>query len=144
MTMSRKAARENAFKIIYSCALMKEPPTDLCQYFEETLAGEAELWADSMNENDIAYMKNVAVGTAEEKDSINRKIAPFLKKWDVERLPKISLAILQLAIYEIDYISDVPDKVAVNEAVEIAKRYGEDDTYKFINGVLAMYLKNKA
>ena len=57
------------------------------------------------------------------------------------RLPKVSLAILQLAIYEIDNMDDVPDRVAVNEAVELAKAYGEDDTYKFINGVLAEYLK---
>lgn len=139
--MSRKSARENAFKIIYNCALMKEPPHDMCEYFEETK--KDELWADeSMSAKDIEYMKAVVFGAAETKNALNEKIAPLLKKWDVERLPKVSLALLQLAIYEIDNMDDVPDRVAVNEAVELAKKYGEDDTYKFINGVLAEYLKN--
>ncbi|MBQ7876426.1 MAG: transcription antitermination factor NusB [Clostridia bacterium] len=140
--MSRSSARENAFKIIYNCALMKEPPHDMCLYFEETM--KDELWAEeAMSKKDIEYMKNVVFGAAEAKDALNEKIAPLLKKWDVARLPKVSLAILQLAIYEIDNMDDVPDRVAVNEAVELAKKYGEDDTYKFINGVLAEYLKSK-
>lgn len=140
--MSRKSARENAFKIIYNCALMKEPPHDMCLYFEET--EKDELWAEeSMSAKDFEYMKAVVFGTAEKKDALNEKIAPLLKKWDVVRLPKVSLALLQLAIYEIDNLDDVPERVAVNEAVELAKKYGEEDTYKFINGVLAEYLKNK-
>ena len=139
--MSRKSARENAFKIIYNCALMKEPPHDMCEYFEETT--KDEMWAEaSMDAKDMEYMKAVVFGAAERKNELNEKIAPLLKKWDVARLPKVSLAILQLAIYEIDNMDDVPDRVAVNEAVELAKIYGEDDTYKFINGVLAEYLKN--
>ncbi len=140
--MSRKSARENAFKIIYNCALMKEPPHDMCEYFEETM--KDEMWAEeALGAKDIEYMKTVVFGAAETKDALNESIAPLLKKWDVARLPKVSLAILQLAIYEIDNMDDVPDRVAVNEAVELAKKYGEDDTYKFINGVLAEYLKNK-
>lgn len=140
--MSRKSARENAFKIIYNCALMKEPPHDMCEYFEETT--KDEMWAEaSMDAKDMEYMKAVVFGAAESKNELNEKIAPLLKKWDVARLPKVSLAILQLAIYEIDNMDDVPDRVAVNEAIELAKAYGEDDTYKFINGVLAEYLKNK-
>ncbi len=139
--MSRKSARENAFKIIYNCALMKEPPHDMCEYFEETM--KDELWADdSMSDKDIEYMKTVVFGAAETKNQLNEKIAPLLKKWDIGRLPKVSLAILQLAIYEIENMEDVPSRVAVNEAVELAKKYGEEDTYKFINGVLAEYLKN--
>ena len=139
--MSRKSARENAFKIIYNCALLKEPPHDMCEYFEETI--KDELWAsESMSSKDIEYMRAVVFGACENKNEINEKIAPLLKKWDISRLPKVSLALLQLAIYEIDNMEDVPDRVAVNEAVELAKLYGEDDTYKFINGVLAEYLKN--
>lgn len=141
--MSRSSARENAFKIIYNCALMKEPPHDMCEYLEETV--KDELWAEEeMSKKDLEYMKSVVFGAAEAKDELNAKIAPLLKKWDVARLPKISLALLQLAIYEIDNMEDVPDRVAVNEAVELSKKYGEDDTFKFINGVLAEYLKNKA
>lgn len=116
----------------------------MCEYFEETQKHEEELWAEeSVSRKDVEYMKTVVFGTAEKKDELNEKIAPLLKKWDVSRLPKISLALLQLAIYEIDNLDDVPDRVAVNEAVELAKKYGEDDTYKFINGVLAEYLKSK-
>ena len=138
--MSRKSARENAFKIIYNCALMKETPHDMCEYFEETM--KDEMWAEaSMDKKDMEYMRAVVFGAAEKKNELNEKIAPLLKKWDVARLPKVSLAILQLAIYEIEEVDDVPDRVAVNEAIELAKTYGEDDTYKFINGVLAEFLK---
>lgn len=140
--MSRKSARENAFKIIYNCALMKEPPHDMCAYFEETY--NDEMWAEEkLSEKDFEYMKTVVFGAAENKDALNEKIEPLLKKWDLKRLPKVSLAILQLALFEIENLADVPDKVAVNEAVELAKLYGEDDTYRFINGILAEYLKNK-
>lgn len=142
--MSRKSARENAFKIIYNCALMKEPPHDMCLYFEETRKEEEELWAkEDMSKKDIDYMQKVVFGACEMKDEINAKISPLLRRWDIARLPKVSLAILQLAIYEIDNLPDVPHKVVVNEAVELAKAYGEEETYKFINGVLAEYLKNK-
>jgi N utilization substance protein B len=141
--MSRKSARENAFKMIYSCALMKEPPEDLCAYFDETIGDEKEMWATSMTGEDVEYMRGVVYGAAEKKDEINEKIAPLLKKWDMNRLPKVSLALLQLAIYEIDNLPDVPDKVAVNEAVSLAKSYGDDASYKFINGILAEYLKSK-
>lgn len=138
--MSRKSARENAFKMIYSCALLKEPPDDLCAYFDETYESEREMWASSMNEEDVSYMRSVVFGAAEKKDEINGKIAPLLKNWDVTRLPKVSLAILQLAVFEIDS-GCVPDKVAVNEAVELAKSYGDETAYKFINGVLAQYIR---
>ena len=101
--MSRKSARENAFKIIYNCALMKEPPHDMCEYFEETM--KDEMWAEaSMDKKDMEYMRSVVFGAAEKKNELNEKIAPLLKKWDVARLPKVSLAILQLAIYEIEHI----------------------------------------
>lgn len=112
----------------------------MCEYFEETC--KDEMWADAaVDSKDMEYMKSVVFGAAEMKNALNEKIAPLLKKWDVARLPKVSLAILQLAIYEIDNVGDVPDRVAVNEAIELAKKYGEDDTYKFVNGVLAEYLK---
>lgn len=140
--MSRKAARENAFKIIYSCALMKEPPDDICAYFEETM--KSEIWAeDEMRPGDVEYMKKAVFGAAEKKDEINEKIAPLLKGWTIARLPKVNLAILQLAVFEIEYMPDVPDKVAVNEAVELAKKYGEADSYKFINGILARIVKEE-
>ncbi|MCD8048983.1 MAG: transcription antitermination factor NusB [Clostridia bacterium] len=142
--MSRKAARENALKIIYNCALMKEEPEDVCEYFEETHKDEAEMWAEEMSKNDVEYMRRLAFGAAEKKDELNAKIAPLLKKWTPERLPKMNLAILQLAVYEIDNIDDVPYSVSVNEAVELAKLYAEEEAYKFINGALAVYLKQKA
>ena len=116
----------------------------MCAYFEETRKSEEELWAEeAVTEKGIDYMRAVVFGTAEKKDELNAKIAPLLKKWDIARIPKVSLAILQLAIYEIDNIPDVPDRVAVNEAVELAKKYGDEGAYKFINGILAEYLKSR-
>jgi N utilization substance protein B len=69
-------------------------------------------------------------------DALNEKSAG----WKTSRMGKVDLTILRLAVYEIRFDSDIPDKVAVNEAVELAKKYGTDDSASFINGVLAKFL----
>ena len=71
-------------------------------------------------------------------------IKKYLKGWKLERIPKVNISILRLALYEIIYEDGVPGKVAVNEAVELAKKYSGEDDYMFINGVLGSYLREEA
>ena len=75
-------------------------------------------------------------------ESINNAISSKLKKWSIDRLSKVDLSILQLAVFEILYIDDIPSKVSVNEAVNLAKKYGENNSPSFINGVLGSILKS--
>lgn len=140
--MSRQQAREDSFKMIFEAKIMKTPANELMEKFNETI-DDGDIWEQKKkNQRDTQYMENVIVGIEEKEAELNEKIAPFLKKWTVARLAKVDLAILQLAVYEILYAEDVPAAVAANEAVELAKKYGSDDSAPFVNGVLRSFIKS--
>lgn len=128
--MNRSAIREQAFKLIYSLEIQKQSSLD------EAI----ELFLDSNEITDkvaIEYIKDALYGIEEHKEDIIANIEKNLKKeWKIERISKIDFAILKLAIYEIKY-KDIPFKVVINEAVELAKKYGEDTSKNFVNGILA-------
>ena len=84
----------------------------------------------------MAFYKSLVDGVKANLNNIEQEIAGNLKAWSKDRIFKVDLAILSLAIYEIKY-TDISYKVAINEAVELAKIYGNDDSPKFVNGVLA-------
>ena len=133
--MNRSASRENAFKLIYSLEIQKT----------NNIEEQMELFFES---NDIKdkeakkYINNVILGIWENKEKILSSIEKNLKEdWKVNRISKMDLSILELAIYEIEF-SEVPYKVAINEAVELAKKYGEDNSRKFVNGILASIVKD--
>lgn len=87
------------------------------------------------------YFNDVVKSFIDYKTVVDKDISENLKKWDIDRLGKVELAILRLAVTEIRYVEDVPPKVAINEAVEIAKVFADDQAPKYINGVLASVLK---
>ena len=134
--MNRTAIREHAFKLIYSIEVQKQ------KKLEEAI----ELYFASNNiENPNAkeYIKDAVLGIEKNEKEITEKINEKLKPtWKIERISKVNLAILKLAIYEIVY-KKIPYKVAINEAVEIAKKYGDENSKKFINGILASIVKEE-
>lgn len=133
--MERSAIRELAFKLIYSLEIQK------VQDFEEQI----KLYIESNNiENKSAqeYIKDAILGINNNNGEITDLIEKNLKAdWKIQRISKIDLSILKLAIYEIKY-KDIPYKVVINEAVELAKRYGEDTSKNFVNGILASIVKD--
>jgi len=90
---------------------------------------------------DFEYVIRVLKGVSENEAQINETITKYLVKWKLERLPKMNLAILKMATYEILFDEDIPNKVTINEAIELAKRYGDDNAPSFINGVLNNLIK---
>ena len=135
--MSRKIAREVAFKIIFS----NEFEQDSLKELIENIISDSEL-VETTNKNDISsedkkYIEQVVLGIAEKKDELDEKIKTYLKGWTMDRISKTDLAILRLAVYEMLYREDIPCKVSINEAVELAKRYSSDHGPSFVNGVLA-------
>ena len=132
--MNRSEIREQAFKLIYSLEIQKK----------ETLEEQIELYLESNNitdKNAIEYIKDAVLGIEKNKKEIMEKIEKNLKAdWKIERISKIDLAILKLAVYEIKH-KDIPFKVVINEAVELAKKYGEDTSKNFVNGILASIVK---
>ena len=134
--MNRSEMREQAFKIMYSLEIQKN----------ENLEEQLELYIESneiKDESAIEYIKDAVLGIEENKKEILANIEKNLKKdWKIERISKIDLVILKLAIYEITY-KEIPYKVVINEAVELAKKYGEDNSKNFVNGILASIVKEK-
>lgn len=132
--MDRSSIRELAFKLIYSVEIQKA----------EDIKEAIELYLESNeinSKNAKNYIEDAAIGINEHIKEIDTRIEKNLKsEWKIERISKIDLSILRLAIYEIIY-KEVPFKVAINEAVELAKKYGEDNSKKFVNGILASVVK---
>lgn len=132
--MSRKAARDCAFKLIFEIPFHDEltPQEKIEQYFE---IGDFE----DINNNDKSYISLTVTDCFNNLENIDTRISQSLENWRLERLSKVDLSILRLAAAEILFNNDIPFKVSVNEAVELAKTYGEDDSPAFINGVLSKF-----
>ena len=142
--MSRQQAREDSFKMIFESIIMGTSADELLEKFRDTLS-DGDIWEQKReNPRDMAYMEAVLRGVEEHRAELNEKITPFLKNWTVERIAKVSLALLQLAACEVLYIDDVPPGVAANEAVNLAKKYGGDDAPPFINGVMRSFIREYA
>ena len=146
--MSRKIAREVAFKVIFSNQF-QEGNEDLLHHLVDTLANDVELSSkleesheakpvtpEELSEEDKIYIEEVCTGVAQNVATLDDKIQANLKGWKMERIGKTDLAILRLAIYEMLYREDIPYKVSINEAVELAKVFCEESSPSFINGVL--------
>ena len=132
--MKRTEAREQAFRLLYSLQLMDE------KNIEEQL--EIFIQENEIKDKDgIDYIKDVIVGTNKYNEEIEKSISENIKSdWDINRISKIDLTLLKLGIYEIIY-SKLPYKVVINEVVELAKKYGDDKSKSFVNGVLASIVK---
>ena len=132
--MNRTTMRELAFKLLYSLEIQKED--DKKEQIETYIESN-----EITNKDAIKYIEEAVFGIEENKQTIEELIKQNLKTdWKIERVSKIDLAILKLAIYEIKY-KELPFKVVINEAVELAKKYGEDSSSKFVNGILASIIK---
>ena len=133
--MNRTAMREFAFKLIYEIEVQKEENNEQIEIFLEN--NEIE------NEIVIEYLKKVIKGLRENSEEINCLISKNLKEnWSLNRISKINLSLIKLAIYEMVY-KELPYKVAINEVVELAKKYADESAPVFINGILASVVKEK-
>lgn len=131
--MNRSKARELAFKLLYQIEIQKEiNKEDIELFFENN-----EIVSKEVQE----YISDVVNGIGRESKTILDKISKNLKEdWEIERVSKVNLALLKLAIYEITY-KELPYKVVINEVVELAKKYGEETSHSFVNGILASVVK---
>ena len=129
--MSRKIARELAFKVIFSVDFQHENED------VEKLIMNLEDETKEITQEDKGYINDIVQGVMAKKEELDEKIRKYLKGWTMDRISKTDLAILRLAIYEITYRDDIPYKVSVNEAVELAKTFSDSTSSSFINGVLA-------
>lgn len=133
--MNRSEARELGFKFLYQIEVQKELNEEQIELFFDT--------NEITDNNAMEYIKDLVNGIEAQKVEISNIIANNLKSdWKIERISKINLSLLKLAIYEIKY-KQLPYKVVINEVVELAKKYGEDTSHSFINGILASVVKTE-
>lgn len=130
--MGRAAARESLFKLIYEYAVREEKD-------EFTLS----LLCNGMNEDDTGYLMSSYEGILSHKDEIYDVIRKHSQGFSLDRIYKVDLAILMVAVYEIYYRDDIPYSVSANEATELAGKYSTDKSYSFVNGLLASVIKEK-
>jgi N utilization substance protein B len=145
--MSRASARELAVHLIYGREFTGEEPDQVIatrlnkDYFAQ-LSAEHEIYAKRPNSWERAYLDQVVSGVCNRTDDLNAHIQTYSIGWDVSRISKLARAIMQLAIFEILYVDDVPTGVAISEAVRIAKLYDGDDAGSFINGILGSFARS--
>lgn len=125
--MSRRDAREAAFMLLYQIEIQKgEEERQLAEFIEqrEVAAG------------DVPYLKQLFDGVRIRREDLDTTFTPYLKRWTKNRLPRIDLTILRLAVFEICHVPDVPDSVAISEAVLLARKYSSEESRSYINAVL--------
>ena len=145
--MTRANARELAVHLIYGRVFTGEEPeqvvsTRLAKEYYEQLAEENEVYAERPSRAQLRYLDTVVSGVANREEELNGYIQKFSIGWDISRISKLTRCIMQLAIFEILYVEDVPVGVAVSEAVRIAKMYDGNDTGSFVNGILGSFARS--
>lgn len=133
--MNRKRSREIAMELLFGMTLSKNT-------LEETIETFMEDYEMKLNTIDLDYIKGILSKIEENKVVIDKKIEESLNNWKLDRVSKVNLSILRLAIGEMMYMEDVPEKVAINEAIELTKKYSDEKSVSFINGALDKAFKN--
>ena len=147
--MTRSNARELALHLIYAMDCSGMPVQELLEtrlekeYFE-LLAQEDEVYAERPKGKYRSYIEGTVMGVAAKKPELDAEIEALSQNWSLSRISSLAKAILELAMYEALYADDVPMNVAIHEAVLLAKKYEEEDTVKYVNGVLGAFSRKHA
>ena len=132
--MNRRSLREQVFKLLFRVEfILKEEMEEQCRLFLEHEDVE-------ISEQDADYIVGKCTAIYEKLEEIDSMINEKAKGWSTDRMGKVDLAIIRLAVYEMKYDDTIPEGVAINEAVELGKLYGQDESSGFINGVLAKFV----
>lgn len=130
--MTRREIRENVFKMLFRVEFHEQEEMN-----EQLVLFGEEL--DALKEADLSYIRNKCNDIFSKIEEIDSAINEFATGWKTSRMGKVDLSIIRLAVYEIKFEDDIPTKVSINEAVELAKAYGTDDSPSFVNGILAKF-----
>ena len=133
--MNRRSLREQVFKLLFRVEfILKEEMEEQCRLFLEHEDVEIE-------EQDAEYIVGKYTAIHEKIEEIDSMVNEKAKGWSTDRMGKVDLTIIRLAVYEMKFDDTIPEGVAINEAVELAKKYGQDESAGFVNGVLAKFVE---
>lgn len=130
MRMKRSIAREKAMQILFQLEVNDvEPEQAIDHYLGETKKDD--------------FLTTLVLGVEKQRDNIDEIIIQHLENWTLDRIASVERTILRLAVYEMNFIVDIPTSVSINEAVELAKKYADEQSGKFVNGVLSKIITDK-
>lgn len=132
--MGRSKIREHIFKLLFMSQFneTEEMPQQLALYFDEL---------EELGEEDRSYMEEKFAQVTAHLEEIDMLLNEISKGWKTSRMARVDLTALRLSVYELKYEPDIPTKVSINEAVELAKKYGGEDSFSFVNGILGKAAK---
>lgn len=133
---SRRSCREAALQILYQCDILQDFSSEAVEGFFDYFQKDLGITEDEMVGAPGAYCRELVEGVIKHHEQIDSTIGLASLHWSVSRMSFVDRNIIRIATYELKYSSEVPAKVSINEAIEIAKRFGSDDSPKFINGVI--------
>ncbi len=144
--MTRTNAREIVIHLIFHMHYTKESPdeaivTRFADGYYETLQEENDVYAERPSRKQMAYIRGTVGGIAARREELEGYIARYAIGWRLERISVLVRAILELAMYEILYVDDVPTGAAISEAVELTRKYEDEDTVAFVNGILGSFVR---
>ena len=144
--MTRGNARELAIHLIYGREFTGEEPeavvaTRLEKDYYKQLSVENDVYEERPSRAQMNYIDTVVAGVANREEALNAEIQKYSIGWDVTRISRLARSVMQLAMFEIQFVDDVPTGVAISEAVRIAKKYDGDDTGSFVNGILGAFAR---
>lgn len=146
--MTRTVAREISVSLGFSLADDPDKVVEVLDGFFDkeyyaTLSAENELFTEYPGKKQLQYIRKIVEGTVERREELDGYIEKYSKGWKLSRISKTALSILRTALFEVLYMDDVPDSVAINEAVELSKGYEEAETVSFINGILGSFMRGE-
>lgn len=141
MSLTRRDIREKALQSLFQLSANEDLSKEVAM--QKALANHTED-KDELEDVEIpSYLNELVSGVIEQQQMIDSKINSHLKNWSINRLAKTDLLVMRIAVYEMLFVEDVPNKVALNEALEIIKRYSDEKSSKFVNGILSNMIEEK-
>lgn len=146
--MTRSEAREIAMRLCFGISVNGRDAGEvidetLDKEYYASLAQEDELYESYPGKKQIEYITRIVTGIYQHNAELDMYVSKYANGWQFHRIARTALAIMKVAMYEIMYMTDIPDGVAINEAVEMAKKYEEPETVPFINGVLGSFFRQE-
>ena len=144
--MTRTNAREIVSHLIFGMNFTSDPAEQLVDSvmeptYYESLGQESDIYSERPNEKQMQYIRETVSGIQEKTEELDAYIAKFSVGWSVSRISKVARAILHVAMYEALYVEDVPVSSAINEAIELTRKYENEDVVSFVNGILGSFAR---
>jgi len=144
--MTRSNAREIVAHLIFEMNFTADPAkqvidTTMEPDYYDSLAQETDIYSERPNQKQLEYIYSCVAGIKEKCEELDAYIAKYSVNWSVSRISKVVRAILHVAMYEAIYVEDVPVASAINEAVELTRKYEDEDVVAFVNGILGSFAR---